>query len=109
MLVTFRSRATEPITMFHDVAVELIKMMGASGRIPSALAAEEVAPAAQRLRAALQALPKQPAPKQKPAGKERDEEDDDEDVIALPTRAVPLLDLLDRAAAQNAEVLWDAR
>lgn len=106
MLVTFRSRATEPITMFHDVALDLIKMMGSSGRIPSALAADEVAVAAKRLRAALHGTPM-------PAAKSTDDADaDDEEeqqAVGLPTRAVPLLDLLDRAAAQHAEVLWDAR
>lgn len=89
--------------MFHDVALELIKMMGASGRIPSALAADEVAAAAKRLRGALHDAPAALA-------KQADEDDEEEPpAITLPTRAVPLLDLLDRAAAQHAEVLWEAR
>ncbi|MET0984855.1 MAG: DUF1840 domain-containing protein [Steroidobacteraceae bacterium] len=107
MLVTFRSRATEPITMFHDVALDLIKLMGASGRIPSALSADEVPSAAKRLRAALHGAP---APVPKKADEKADEDDEEpEEAVALPTRAVPLLDLLDRAAASHAEVLWDSR
>jgi hypothetical protein len=105
MLVTFRSTATESITMFHDVAVELIKMMGASGRVPSALSPEEVAAAAARLRAALQRVPR-------PADQNDDDDDDERDTqpaIGLATRAVPLLDLLDRAAGHNAEVMWELR
>jgi hypothetical protein len=105
MLVTFRSPATESITMFHDVALELIKMMGATGRIPSALDADEVPLAAQRLRAALQAIPTPP---------QADESDDEDEkkpqpAVGLRTRAVPLLDLLDRAAAKHVEVMWEVR
>lgn len=107
MLVTFRSRATEPITMFHDVALELIKMMGSSGRIPSALAADEVGPAAKRLRSALHGVPTTPVAKG--AGDQDEDEEDEQPAVTLPTRAVPLLDLLDRAAAQHAEVMWEGR
>ena len=107
MLVTFRSRATEPITMFHDVALHLIKLMGASGRIPSALSADEVASAAKRLRAALHGAP---AVIVKNVGEKKEDDDDEElEAITLPTRAVPLLDLLDRAAASHADVMWEAR
>lgn len=106
MLVTFKSRAGMPITMFHDTAIELIKMMGASGRIPSALSADEVASAATRLRTALQH-----APRPVVAHPKEDDEDDDrrQAAVGLPTRAVPLLDLLDRAAAEHTDVLWEAR
>jgi hypothetical protein len=107
MLVTFRSRAGLSITMFHDIAVELIRMMGASGRIPSALAADEVAEAAARLRAALQSLP---SPEPVRSGPEDDDQDKEQaNVVGLPTRAVPLLDLLDRAAAEHTDVLWEVK
>lgn len=104
MLVNFRSRAGLHVTMFHDIAVELIKMMGASGRIPSALSADEVADAASRLRSALHGVTAHAF--------EDDDDDDDDDkgrraVVGLPTRAVPLLELLDRAAAEHAEVMWE--
>lgn len=102
MLVTFRSTATESITMFHDIAIELIKMMGASGRVPSALSADDVPGAIKRLRSALHSLP--------PPGEGADEDEDDhQPAIGLPTRAVPLLDLLERASANHAEVLWELR
>ena len=47
MLVTFSSPVSADITMFGDVALRLIKLMGHSGTIPGALAAEDVAPALQ--------------------------------------------------------------
>jgi hypothetical protein len=36
MLVTFKSTATESITMFKDAAVELLRLMGATGPAASA-------------------------------------------------------------------------
>ena len=46
MLVTFKTEAYASITMFGDVAVALIKLMGHSGTVPGAVLAEDV-PAAQ--------------------------------------------------------------
>jgi hypothetical protein len=70
------------------------------------LAADEVASAATRLRAALQWAPE-------PVAAHRKGEEEEDDVrptaVGLPTRAVPLLDLLDRAAAEHTDVLWDTR
>jgi hypothetical protein len=115
MLVTFRSTATESITMFEDVAVQLLKLMGATGRIPGALSPDDVPLALQRLeyateqiKAATHATPVLPADNEDT----KHEEEDDEDVeppVDLATRAVPLLSILKRAAAANAEVSWEAQ
>ena len=56
MLVTFKSKATESITMFGDVATPLLKMMGASGKVPGALGAEDVAGALQQLETSIERL-----------------------------------------------------
>ena len=53
MLVTFRSTATDSITMFGDVATSLLKLMGASGKVPGALHADDVPGALRQLEAAL--------------------------------------------------------
>ena len=42
MLVTFRSNAWGNVTMFGDVAVTLLKMMGHSGTVPSTLLARDI-------------------------------------------------------------------
>ena len=55
MLVTFRTSAYANITMFGDVAVRLLKMMGHSGTVPSAIRADDVPAALERLKAALAA------------------------------------------------------
>ena len=54
MLVTFTCPAYADITMFGDVAIRLLKMMGHSGTVPGALLAEDVPAALQRLEAAIE-------------------------------------------------------
>jgi hypothetical protein len=113
MLVTFRSTATESITMFQDVAVQLLKLMGATGRVPGALSPEDVPTALQRLeqateqiKAATHATPARPADNEDAPH----EDEDDEDArppVDLATRAVPLLSILKRAAAAQAELVWE--
>jgi hypothetical protein len=106
MLVTFRTKAYPNITMFGDVAKQLLTIMGLSGTIPSAMKAEDVPAALARLEAAI--AQRQAAD----AAQARDDDDrrDDYDAprkVTLSQRAVPLLELLRTAAANNADVMWD--
>jgi hypothetical protein len=97
MLVTFHTKAYANITMFGDVAVRLLKMMGLSGAVPSALMPGDIPAALQKLRSALQ--------HQEPAANPQSTED--EPVVSLPQRAGPLIALLEAAYAADAEVMWD--
>lgn len=112
MLVTFRSKAAASITMFGDVASQLLSMMGASGRIPGAFTGEDVQGALQKLELSLERLKAQgdhtAAP---PALNEDMEADDEEDEppLEIAVRAAPLIDLLQRAAAAKAEVTWEGK
>jgi hypothetical protein len=101
MLVRFDSRVGG-FTMFGDVAVQLLKMMGHSGTVPSAMVAKDIPQALARLQAALAATPAEPAPaaKTRDGGKE-------EPKVSLRQRAYPLIDLLGRAAKADCDVLWD--
>ncbi|MET0534254.1 MAG: DUF1840 domain-containing protein [Steroidobacter sp.] len=114
MLVTFRSTATESITMFHDVAVQLLKLMGATGRVPGALGPDDVGSALQQLETATEQIragthitPARPADNED--SKHDDEDDEREAPVDLATRAVPLLSILKRAAAAHAEVMWEGK
>jgi hypothetical protein len=114
MLVTFRSTATESITMFHDVAVQLLKLMGATGRVPGALGPDDVAEALQRLESATEQIragthitPARPADNED--SKNEDEDEEREPPVDLATRAVPLLSILKRAAAAHAEIMWEGK
>ncbi len=101
--------------MFKDSAVELLKLMGASGHVPGALNAEDVPAALQSLESAVERLkmathadtPARPADNEDWAADEDKELEDRQPPIALTTRAVPLLSVLKRAAAANAELVWE--
>jgi uncharacterized protein DUF1840 len=115
MLVTFKSSATESITMFKDSAVALLKLMGASGHIPGALSAPDVPPALDKLESEIERLktvthaatPVRPADNEDWAADEDDKVQDREPPVTLTVRAVPLLSLMKRAAAAHAELVWE--
>jgi hypothetical protein len=101
MLVKFDSKVGA-LTMFGDVAVQLLKLMGHSGTVPSAILAPDIPAALERLTRALdQGASLPPGP--------NDEEDRREGrtPVALRQRAYPLIELLERAAKNNADVMWD--
>ncbi|MEJ2385853.1 MAG: DUF1840 domain-containing protein [Chromatiaceae bacterium] len=102
MLVTFSCPAYADITMFGDVAVRLLKLMGHSGTVPSALLAEDVQAALERLEAAVEAGEQLPEPD------ESAQREDDEPAVSLPHRALPLIELLKAAAKAKCNVMWDS-
>lgn len=100
MLVTFVSNAHENITMFGDVAVRLIKMMGHSGTVPSAILAADIPNALDRLKRALaHELPEE-------ADSETGSEEDEYDSVDITKRAYPLITMLQDAAKANCNVMW---
>ena len=99
MLVKFESDIGS-FTMFGEIAVTLLKMMGHSGTVPSAILARDIPSALDRLNQALAGY-SDPAPAPAPDGEARPEPQ-----VALRTRAWPLIDLLTRAAEKNADVTW---
>lgn len=102
MLVTFRSNAWGNITMFGDVAVALLKMMGHSGTVPSALLARDIPAALARLKQQLASRGGEEY-----AGTPSDDEDA-EKPVGLALRAYPLIEMLSAAAEQEADVMWQA-
>lgn len=99
MLVTFTTKAWADITMFGEVAEKLIKMMGHSGTVPSAILADDVPAALERLKETIA----REAPDSKDEG---DGNESDERKVGIATRAYPLIELLTAAAEQNCDVMW---
>jgi len=97
MLVTFTTEAYADITMFGDVAITLLKMMGHSGTVPSAILAEDVPVALRRLTSAIEAEKALPPV---------EEEDEDEPPVSMANRAMPLINLLTAAAEAGSDVTW---
>jgi len=100
MLITFKSRAYANITMFGDVGLKLLDMMGFGRRVPGAISARDVAQALQNLERGLSQIPQQSEVAD--AG-----DDESEAPVSLHTRAVPLLELLRAAAADESAVSWE--
>jgi hypothetical protein len=97
MLVTFTTKAYADITMFGNVALAMLKMMGHSATVPGAILAADVPAAMGRLTAAIDAG--------KASSKAADA-DVDEPAVSMAHRALPLIALLDAAAKAEADVMW---
>ena len=107
MLIRFSSVKTESITMFGNIAAQLIKMLGASGAVPGGLSAEDIPAALLRLREQLQIHAAVKVQSGDAMPNKHDKDKDREPPIALVTRAGPLISLLERAAAAKVPVMWE--
>ncbi len=103
MLVTFKSDAYADIMMFGDAAHRLLKMMGHSGTIPSAILADDIPAALDRLE---RAIDEEKSRTQPPDSQSVDGDPDDQ-TINLTYRAIPLIELLTAAAKKHCDVMWD--
>ena len=97
MLITFSTDNYGSITMFGDVGLAMLKMMGHSGTVPGAILAADVPVALSKLTAAIEADTTPLAVTEKDA---------EEEVVSMATRALPLIDLLVAAEKANANVMW---
>ncbi|MFY9261829.1 MAG: DUF1840 domain-containing protein [Gallionella sp.] len=95
MLVTFTTPANADITMFGDVALDMLRMMGHSPTVPGAILAADVPEALSRLKAAIEA--EKPAPADK---------DGEEPSVSMDHRALPLINLFAAAAKDACNVMW---
>lgn len=107
MLVTFHSKAYADITMFGDVAQSLLKMMGLSGTIPSALLAADIPAALEQLQAALARAQAAEAKAAAQAEEEGEEAEEKPERVSVSHRALPLIALLEAAGKANCDVMWD--
>ncbi len=104
MLVTFHSKAWSSVTLFGDIAVTLLKMMGHSGAVPGALPAAAIPAAITQLQQALAIVG--PEEQNKPDVTPGKADPDAAPPVTLGLRAYPLIQLLSAAALQDCGVLW---
>jgi|SRR5690554_2507361 len=97
MLVTFSSKAYADITMFGDVAKNMLEIMGHSGAVPSAFQPQDLPAALSNLQRAVESSK---AAEQNP--------DDGDFKPGLAQRALPLINLLKAAIDADADVMWDS-
>lgn len=98
MLVTFTTKTYADITMFGDIAQTLLRMMGHSTTVPGAILAADVPAALTRLKVAIDTVTASP-----PAP----DDDEEEPVVSIAHRALPLIELLDAAVKADANVMWN--
>jgi len=104
MLVTFHTKAYGDITMFGDVAVKLLKLMGHSGTVPSAIKPEDIPEALKRLKRAVA----DDVAATSDSGQDDDEDENREKPVSLKNRAFPLIQMLEAAEKDDVPVMWDA-
>lgn len=102
MLVTFTCDAHENITMFGDDALYLLKLMGHSGTVPSAILAADVPDALNKLTQAIEREKTKSLPMLKTSG----EDEDDDSAVSIVHRALPLMALLQDAIKHKCNVMW---
>lgn len=91
-MIRFKTKNHADVVMHDGIAQTLIKKMGASGTIPSALDHEMLAEAIEKLSQAAQQPSAQATPQQ--------------EAVSLYQRAQPLLELLRAALDNNDSVMW---
>ncbi len=102
MLITFKTRAYSDITMFGDVALQLIELMGRRDTVPSAMEPEDIPQALENLRAGTLAHSTTHNLEEAHEDAESSKES-----VSLHKRAVPLIELLEAAHEQNLPVMWE--
>ena len=100
MLVTFSNRLSGDITMFGDIAVQLLKLMGHSGTVPSALSAEDVPAALAKLQNAIDDI--EPLPESDLLQNEEEQGA----TVSLAHRAMPLIEMLQTSARDKSYLMW---
>jgi len=94
-MIIFQTKHHADITMFDNVALKLIRLMGHSETVPGAFTEEEVGQALNNLKQAIAT----------PTAQSGDSWDDDS--VSLAHRAKPLLDLLETAKQNQEHVIWE--
>ncbi len=110
MLVRFHSKASGGVTMFGDIAAELLRLMGMSGMVPGAVLARDIPEALRRLKQAVESSEGErilSPPRAKSEGNEKEDDDQEVAEVNLRARAYPLLQLLEAAAAEECAVVWE--
>lgn len=101
MLMTFRCNAYADITMFGEIGLQMVAMMGHSESTSGAIKAEGIPQALSKLKAALDS-------KKGTEDVPDDSDDQGEPAVSLANRAVPLIEMLEAAVKQECDVMWES-
>lgn len=99
MLIKFEAKDGASFVMMQDIATPLLRMMGTSGANEGALSSDELASAIKKLKSALHA-------NANASDTSPEQDDEDEPAVSLSSRALPLLEMLERAQAEESFCMW---
>jgi len=99
-MITFSTDRYSDISMFNDVAQQLLSMIGHSGSVPGAILAEDVPAALQRLKQASE------SDTEVIAGDDDGDDSGESARVSLMMRALPLIALFESAQQNNSNVMW---
>lgn len=101
MLVTFKAQGHANVLMFGDPALTLLRLMGRTDSLPSAMEPEDIPNALRLLRKGIGA---EDEVAQGDAFGETEDENDQ--YVSLTTRAQPVIELLQAAYEDKVMVVW---
>ena len=99
MLITFKTKSYANIMMFGDVAQKLLKMMDYGVSVPGGIIAQDLAQALNNLQRELESI----VDVVEPAG----DAEQDQPAVSLHTRALPLIELMQSAIADQNDLRWE--
>lgn len=99
MAVTFLSKNTPSVTFLNNVATTLLQLMGHSGKVPSALFANDVEKHLNTLKSQLT--------RQAKDNTADDESEEPNEDVSLSQRAAPLIALMEHAIEHGENVSWE--
>jgi len=101
MLVTFTCNAYQNITMFYDVAKRLFKMIGYNEAESGVIRSEDTLEVLLRLKKAIE------VDKDQPILENCQSDDSKEQTVNIAHRAYPLIEMLEAAAKEKCDVMWE--
>ncbi|MES1982066.1 MAG: DUF1840 domain-containing protein [Pseudomonadota bacterium] len=104
MLITFKCSAYADISYTRDIALLMLQMMGQGESVPGAILADQVAAALASLKNAVATQKESGAA---PAAQQKNSYDVDDEPVSLEHRAQPLIELLNAAAKEKCNVIWE--
>ena len=107
MMITFKSTASNDVLMFDTAAKDFLRCIGKSPDAATGIITVEQLPAAiDRVRAAIAADKTKPLAAVSSGKAAASEDDEHDERVGFGLRAVPMLEVMERALAEGAPVVW---
>ncbi|MBY4896742.1 DUF1840 domain-containing protein [Cupriavidus sp. AU9028] len=106
MLITFKSRASQDLTMMNDLAVTLLGIVGKTLGERGVITHAELPRAIHRLEAAVADASQAQKVADRTDSADQAQQEDEEEPLHLGQRAYPFLDMLRASLREGADVLW---